>query len=44
MSEQFENAKEILMRKAKELGVEADKLSTQAMNSLNLADLKGRTL
>lgn len=31
MSQQYENAKEILMKKAQELGVEADKLSMQAM-------------
>lgn len=37
MSHQYENAKEILMKKAQELGVEADKLSMQAMASLSRA-------
>lgn len=37
MSQQYEKAKEILMRKAKELGVEADTLNMQAMDSLNRA-------
>lgn len=37
MSAKYEKAKEILMRKAKEIGVEADKLDMQAMDSLNRA-------